>query len=231
LVTLVASGYPGNMIATDIGTRSESKVSRATQHAESALRDTGQIVVKIGGSLLYVPNLGMRLRGWLHEHEHCHAVLLAGGGLVADVVRSRDRLDHLGEEKAHWLAVRALTFTSYLLAGLLEHSAVITCLSECSAMWAGQRIPILDPYAFLRRDRSGPEPLPCSWAVTSDSIAARVARVIGASELVLLKSVSWPSGDVAEATRQGIVDQYLAVELARVPDMKVRIENFRGPEL
>ena len=51
------------------------------------------------------------------------------------------------------------------------------------------RIPVLAPRRFLDEiDASSPDPLPHSWDVTTDSIAARVAVHLGAAELVLLKS-------------------------------------------
>jgi aspartokinase-like uncharacterized kinase len=57
-------------------------------------------------------------------------------------------------------------------------------------------IPVLAPFSWLRRD----DPLPHSWDVTSDSIAAWVARAIGARRLVLVK----PPG----MSGSGVVDGY-----------------------
>jgi hypothetical protein len=59
---------------------------------------------------------------------------------------------------------------------------------------------------MLLDDRQ-PDRLPHCWAVTSDSLAARVAGVAGA-RLILLKSVSLPDGSAwQEAARCGIVDE------------------------
>ena len=56
-------------------------------------------------------------------------------------------------------------------------------------------------------DDRGPDPLAASWEVTSDSIAARIAVLLGARRLILLKSVGL-AADIsrAEAARLGLVD-------------------------
>src|SRR5262249_29874251 len=56
------------------------------------------------------------------------------------------------------------------------------------------------------------EPLPRRWRVTSDSIAARMATLLGAPEVVLLKSITIPEGmSIVEAAHQGIVDLHFPV--------------------
>lgn len=185
------------------------------------------VVVKVGGSLLDWPELGDRLQRWLAAIGTPRVVLVIGGGPAADLVRQRDRWDDLGEDKSHWLAVRAMTFNSFLMEGLLENARVVASLRQCESLWQDGIIPILDVHTFMVDDGAGGSPLPERWQVTSDSIAARVARALNADELVLLKSVTWPGGDIAEAARRGIVDEHLVCELARAVKLKVRIENLR----
>jgi hypothetical protein len=64
--------------------------------------------------------------------------------------------------------------------------------------------------------------------VASDSIALRAAIVFGASRLVLLKSLTIPSGmDWAEAARRGFVDPYFPTALAAAGNLTVEAVNFR----
>jgi hypothetical protein len=83
-------------------------------------------------------------------------------------------------------------------------------------------------YCFLTSEeaRADGESLPHSWQVTSDSIAARLAQVTRAGELVLLKSAlprrgaTWP-----DVVHEGLVDRYFPAAVTHVS--QVRIVNLR----
>jgi dihydroneopterin aldolase len=66
------------------------------------------------------------------------------------------------------------------------------------AAGASGALAVLAPHAWLR----AADPLPHSWDVTSDSIAAWVAGALGAAALVLVKA--------AGAAGDGLVDAYFA---------------------
>ena len=60
---------------------------------------------------------------------------------------------------------------------------------------------------MLDDDRTSPEALARTWDTTTDAIAARIAVLLGADELALLKSTSVPPGTTRdEAVRLGLVD-------------------------
>src|SRR5262245_24111232 len=141
------------------------------------------IVAKVGGSLYDLPDLAQRLQTWLRRWRDRSVVLVPGGGAAADVVRARDRIHHLGEEAAHWLALRALTLNAHWLAHLLPGSRVIAG-AEGVPREPGSWV-ILDAFAFCQADETSAGRLPHSWDVTSDSLAVRVADVLGARRLVL----------------------------------------------
>jgi aspartokinase-like uncharacterized kinase len=183
-------------------------------------------VVKVGGSLFELRNLGQRLHRWLTERP-CHEVLLVpGGGSIADVVRHYDALHGLGEERAHWLALSALTVNARFLASLLPRAVVVPHPQACAALWLHGKIPILDGYAFALADEGQSGCLPHCWKVTSDSVAARAAHVARAGELILLKSASCPAGiDWAEAGKRGLVDTYFTDAVGSLSP--VHFLNFR----
>lgn len=184
-------------------------------------------VVKVGGSLFDLPDLGRVLRRWLGSKAPSHVLLVPGGGPTADVIRGYDERFHLGEEAAHWLALRAMALNAHLLAELVG-GIVVGDWDECPACWDRGSVPILDGYAFAVTDEVRPSHLPHSWAVTSDALAARAAIVGGAGRLVLLKSVAIPPGtDWGEAARRGWVDPHFPRVIHNQGELRIEVVAFR----
>ncbi len=191
-------------------------------------------VVKVGGSLYDLPDLGPRLRRWLNHAPANDVLIVPGGGPAADVIRDLDRIHHLGEEKAHWLALEALRLNAHFIARLLPPADFIDHWDESRIVMLrseGTRTLLLDAVAFAARDRNlHPEAaLPHRWSVTSDSIAARVAVVSGAEHLILLKSVTIPQDmDWEGASERGYVDEWFARTIRPAGEsLKVRAVNLR----
>jgi aspartokinase-like uncharacterized kinase len=166
------------------------------------------VVIKVGGSLLDWPDLPVRLGAFLGSLGTREVVLVAGGGAVVDVVRAMDRTHALGEQRSHSLAIRGMDVTAALLAALLPRASLIEHLEAMGIVWDRGEVPVLAVRRILEEvDARALNPLPASWEVTSDSIAARIAILLGARRLVLLKSARMPgSAGFEEAVRLGIVD-------------------------
>jgi len=138
-------------------------------------------VLKVGGSLCRSPR---GARGLMDALESMAAgrtlVVVPGGGRFADEVRRADRRFDLGASHSHWMAILAMDQSAYLLSHLARRAVLVRRPGEIRS----GRLNILAPSAWLLHV----DPLPHSWAVTSDSIAAWVARALGVRQLVLLKS-------------------------------------------
>ena len=198
--------------------------------------DNLKVVVKVGGSLFDWPALGLQLESWLKTVASNKVLLVPGGGPTVDVIRNLDRRQGLGEESAHWLALRALSINAHFLGEVLSlrrssGPAVIADLQDADAIWSQRGLPILDPFRFAQEDEDRPGRLPHSWSVTSDSLAASVALHFQAQKLILLKSIDIPN-DWMRAER-GIVDPYFE-EIIRTDSqaigstLEVSALNFRG---
>ncbi|MCA1686390.1 MAG: uridylate kinase [Planctomycetia bacterium] len=166
------------------------------------------VVIKVGGSLLGWTEFPARLRAYLDDSASDRILLIVGGGRAADFVRELDSVHGIGEKRSHGLALRALDLTAHAAAALVPGLTVVTRPDDRFRAWERGLVPVLAPRWFLENvDRPSGTPLPESWAVTTDSIAARVAVTLGAEELRLLKSVGLGGvSDRAEAASRGLVD-------------------------
>lgn len=189
-------------------------------------------VVKVGGSLLSFEGLVGAIRRWLRAQSVAHHVLIIGGGRLADEIRRFDEMFHLGEEASHWLCVDALRITARAIHGALPETMLCEDLMELQAYIeaaAAPTVTLFDPAPFLRQVDCciSAEPLPHNWTVTTDSIAARVAQVLGADELVLLKSTERPPADSELSSgEKPYVDQYFPLLAHKIA--KVRFVNLRA---
>jgi 5-(aminomethyl)-3-furanmethanol phosphate kinase len=184
-------------------------------------------VVKVGGSLLDWPLLPRALGRCLAQQPAVH-VLIAGGGALVDVIRSADRHFALGAERSHWLSIEAMSISAQVLAAILtdcRHVVDFVALKSLVATRPG--CPIVFDMRYLLHDEP-PYPgrtLPHDWSVTSDSIAAQVAQLLSADELLMLKSADPPAGSLMELAGRGYVDEYFPVAAA---GLAVRFVNLRS---
>jgi len=140
-------------------------------------------VLKIGGSLARGDALPALCQG-LAASGRKHAVLVVpGGGAFADAVRDCHGRFPLGESAAHWMAILAMDQYGLLLADLIPDARIVTDPESARSVARRGRVPVLLPSAWLRRD----DPLPHSFDVTSDSIAAWIALEANIRQCVLVK--------------------------------------------
>ena len=190
-------------------------------------------VIKLGGSLLDLPDLLARIGVIRGEHEKHRAVLVVGGAEAADVVRRFDALHHLNEGEAHWLAIRAMQFNAHLIAAVLRDCVIVHEAAELNAAWKHGRIAVIDPLDWLKRGQSQSITIPHRWTFTSDSIAAHIAVQLHASKLTLLKSTllreTTAANLVQQASSEGIVDADF--EEASQPLTQIEMVNLRHDSL
>ncbi len=197
-------------------------------------------VVKLGGSLLELPDLRDRFLGWLDQASAAdpqgHSVIVVGGGALVEAVRqfharaTMSGKPGLDEELAHWICIDLMEVNARLVAAILT-SPEIVLTADFEMLQARMQSPgatIFQTGDFLREiepSRKG-TPLPASWYVTSDSIAARLAVVIEAERLVLLKSTLPPlrrgveDNGLARLAGFGYIDLHLAEMASELPPLQ-----------
>jgi aspartokinase-like uncharacterized kinase len=197
-------------------------------------------VLKVGGSLSRGAGLETLCREISHLGKRYRLVIVPGGGAFADQVRVMYHRYALSETAAHRMAVLAMDQYGYLLNQLIAESSLIDHYASTDRILDSGRVAILLSSGLM----VDADPLPHSWKVTSDSIAAWVARQTQCGRLVLLKDVdglltSENALDaprlIAELTvnhlaeRAGGVDEYLSQVLA-ASNLETWVINGLYPE-
>ena len=183
-------------------------------------------VIRVGGSLLTWNAFTPTFQQWLSEQSCARNVLIAGGGPWVELLRQAAARFEIAEPDAHMLCVKAMQTTAALLAEVCD-CPLVTRLDEVTKH-NGSTVAF-DVYGFLNEvDAKSPSPLPQSWAVTSDSIAARVANELGNADLILLKSADCPAEndrDLATLSKAGYVDEYFPIA---AQGLNVQFVNLRS---
>ena len=100
------------------------------------------------------------------------AMIVPGGGPFAGLVREV----HAPDEESHWMAILGMEQFGWYIAS--------SGLPITPSLQVPDKPVVLLPYTLMREE----DPLPHSWEVTSDTIAAWVAWRLGL-DLLILKSV------------------------------------------
>jgi aspartokinase-like uncharacterized kinase len=160
------------------------------------------VVVKLGGSLAAAGTLATWLTVIL-DHGGGRGIIVPGGGFFADAVRAAQRRDGFSDRAAHRMAVLAMEQYAWLLQDLAPALVAGAGIAEMRtalaagdvALWLPSRMVLTDPL------------IACDWQVTSDSLAAWLARRLEATRLVLVKSApAPPAASAAELAALGLVD-------------------------
>ena len=163
-----------------------------------------QAVVKLGGSLLADPQQWRAALSTLTAAAQSYRlVIVPGGGPFADVVRSIDERFGLSDDAAHWMAIAGMEQHAEMIAAMGAPFLRVEDAAGVTAAHAANSVPVLALVPWLRAT----DPLPHSWDVTSDSIAAWVSGQLNAVHLVVIKS--------AGATGPTLLDRTFAQTLPR----------------
>lgn len=188
------------------------------------------LIIKIGGSLLQQKSLIPDLARYLDGVGTHQVVLLTGGGpAVKAMYAMREKLPY-GEDEAHWHCIKLMGDLTRTLCETYPNSVAVTSWAQAEAAWQADRLPWFVVEPFLREDETAKDHLPHTWDVSSDSIAAHLAKRYGA-DLVLLKACRLPpkKGTATEYARAGIVDPYFSLAVKKVKGWK--ISNLPGGPL
>ncbi len=183
-------------------------------------------VIKLGGSLYGNP----LLQDWLSaisEHGRGKAIIVPGGGSFADAVRHAQKKIGFDDITAHRMALLAMEQAAVMLAGM--HSEFVLAKNKQAIETAlnNKKIPLWLPVQMAL----AADDIPATWDMTSDSLAAWLAREVGATDLLLVKSCELGDNiDIMALAKRGIVDLLLPqfIAQAKFTTQVVNIHHLPG---
>jgi aspartokinase-like uncharacterized kinase len=174
------------------------------------VRPDDAIVVKLGGSLSESGRISELLDIVDGAGRPC--IVVPGGGAFADTVRAAQKAHGFDDGAAHRMALLAMEQSGLMLAALCPRLVPAESAAAIRAALELDATPVWMPAAMMAHDTA----VVADWTTTSDSLAARLAELLGGLPLALVKSCAVPRDASAEVlAHAGIVDAAFAAIVAR----------------
>jgi aspartokinase-like uncharacterized kinase len=179
------------------------------------------IIFKIGGSLSRTDTLINCLNAVERNYRSRAAVIVPGGGAFADQVRLAQQHWQFDDNTAHNMALLAMQQMALMFKGLKPDFTIAHTVAAIQDLLDREQVVIWSP-DITELENAG---IKGSWDITSDSLSAWLAKMLSATELVLIKSaVIDASLSLDQLAEQDIVDKAFC-SFAVQAGFKVRIMN------
>ena len=130
-------------------------------------------------------------------------VIVPGGGAFADQVRLSQQRWQFDDITAHGMAILAMQQMALLIKGLKGNFSIARSVSEIRKQLHQQEILIWSP-DIVELDNAA---IQATWDITSDSLAAWLAKALSATELILVKSANIDASlSLQQLAKQDIID-------------------------
>ncbi len=162
------------------------------------------IVIKLGGSLAYSKALIDCLNKIQQRYQGRAVIIVPGGGAFADQVRLAQQQWQFDDVTAHHMAILAMQQMALMFKGLVPQWPIASSLAELQQAIPLNKTLIWSPNS-AELDQAA---IPATWDISSDSLAAWLAKQLSATELILVKSATIDQlASLEQLTAQQIIDQ------------------------
>ena len=168
------------------------------------------ILFKLGGSLF---NSGF-MRLWIKfitDHFKGGAIIVPGGGLFADHIRSVQKNYNLKDDIAHDMALYSMSQMGLLISSM-DRTNLHFCNTkhEIARSIEHSKVPIIGSFDFLKTRIS---PSNKNWSITSDSLALMTSEELQTQTLLIVKSCLCSFIDSKIALNQTEVNKLVSLSI------------------
>ncbi len=179
------------------------------------------IIVKLGGSLSQSDALIKCLNSLEQNYQGRAVVIVPGGGGFADQVRLAQQRWQFDDKTAHSMAILAMQQMALLIKGLKSDFSIARSVTDIRRQLHRQKIVIWSPDIVELECAA----IQASWDITSDSLAAWLAKALSATELILVKSANIDANlRLQQLAKQNIVDKGFC-DFVRQATFKIQVIN------
>jgi aspartokinase-like uncharacterized kinase len=183
-----------------------------------------RIIIKLGGSLSRSDTLVDCLNALEKNYRGRAVVIVPGGGAFADQVRLAQQHWQFDDNTAHHMALLAMQQMALMFQGLKPGFAIAHTIAAIQKTLDRQKTVIWSP-DIIELDNAG---IKASWDITSDSLAAWLAKTVSATELILIKSAAIDANlNPQQLAEQDIVDKAFFDFVAEA-EFKIQILNAQN---
>jgi len=184
------------------------------------------VVFKIGGKILdnsnNLINTIAQLTQLFVDKAIKKIILIPGGGLLANFVRSMYREFKFNGDLVHWIAIYSMDYNGIELKRKFPHLKLCDNYDILEQEKKGMFIFL--PYKYLKKY----DELPHAWDVTSDSITLFLAKELGLSECFLIKDVDGILNDKNEVIKEIPASKFKKMrELGKLFNIKTNVEELK----
>ena len=161
-------------------------------------------VIKLGGSLMKDSAVLIDCLNTIEQKYIDKIVLVPGGGVFADQVRSVQQQWGFNDQIAHQMALISMHQMALLFKSIQKSFVLASSISDVQQELSKHSVVIWMP-DLEELNAFGVE---ASWNISSDSLAAWLAEQLTATELILVKSAEIPLKlDIRQMQELKILDQ------------------------
>lgn len=183
-----------------------------------------RVIIKLGGSLSRSDTLVDCLNAVEKNYQGRAVVIVPGGGAFADQVRLAQQHWQFDDNTAHHMALLAMQQMALMFKGLKPDFAVVHSVEAIQDQLNRRKTVIWSP-DIIELNNAGIE---ASWDITSDSLAAWLAKTVSATELILIKSAVIDANlSLQQLAEQDIVDKAFCDFVAQAA-FKIQIIDARS---